>query len=135
MSAAYLWGPYSFSQNEVPHWDPSIPEVADINEIKDQVPDDVVLSAYHSFVPHVGRRERIYMWPTPFKSTYYGPNTIELDGTRLPFADEVEYIMLPASLDADQQAVFDGIADDYELVDENDTARLYKRKDLPDPES
>ena len=83
------------------------------------------MSAYHSIVPHMGHRERIYMWPVPWSAAYWGQ--LDKEGQRLPFADEVQYIVLPTQLLPDDQKIFDTIKDEFEVVKTNPGATLYKR--------
>lgn len=125
VATAYLWGPYSFSRNDYPHWDPSLPVVQQIDQAKEAIPDGAVVSAYHSFVPHVGHRERIYMWPTPFRAAYW--NTFEQEGQRLEFADEIEYLFLPTELTGDTQQVFAQIEDEFEVAKRVGYATVYRR--------
>lgn len=123
----FLWGPTSWGRNGEPgHWLPSNPVVAQLEEIRKAVPDDAVVSAYHSVVPHMDHRERIYMWPVPWSAAYWGQ--LDKEGQRLPFADEVEYLLLPTQLLPDDQKIFDTISDEFEVVKTNPGATLYKRK-------
>ena len=122
----YLWGPTSWGRNGEPgHWLPSNPTVQQIEEIRKQVPGDAVVSAYHSIVPHMDHRERIYMWPVPWSASYWGQ--LDKEGQELPFANEVEYILIPTTLLPEDQKIFDRIKDQFEVVVSNDSATLYKR--------
>ena len=122
----YLWGPTAWGRNGEPgHWLPSNPVVAQLEEIRKEVPDGAVVSAYHSIVPHMGHRERIYMWPVPWSAAYWGQ--LDKEGERLPFADEVQYLVLPTQLLPDDQKIFDTIEDEFEVVKTNPGATLYKR--------
>jgi hypothetical protein len=123
----YLWGPTSWGRNGEPgHWLPSNPIVSQIEEVRKAVPDGAVVSAYHSIVPHMDHRERIYMWPVPWSAAYWGQ--LNKEGQQLPFADEVQYLILPAQLLPDDQKIFDRIKDQFEVVKSNPGATLYKRK-------
>ena len=73
--------------NSVPH----------LEKMHDLIPDDAVLSAFYGYVPHFDHREEIYMFPNPFKGSYWG--TFKQEGQRLPQADRVEYILVPTILD------------------------------------
>jgi uncharacterized membrane protein len=131
---AYLWGKYPFSvHNDWPHWSPKSEAVRHINNVKDEIPDNAVISVYHSFAPHVAHRERVYMWPTPFSAVYW--NTSEQEGQRLPQADDVEYLMLPPNL-SEKPEVFDSIKGNFVEVARGQTdigegAVLYKRINPP----
>ncbi len=123
--SAYLWAPFQFSEHQIGHWSPNYYVVHEIDAIRSQVPSGVVLSSYHAYAPHLAHRERIYMWPTPFRAAYWG--TFKHEGERLPFANDVQYLLLPAHLDDDTQAVLDSIKADFVVVAHNDAAILYKR--------
>ncbi len=130
LTTAYMWGPYSFSRTQIAHWSPSYFVVHEINAIRDQVPPNAVLSSYHAFAPHLSHRTRIYTWPTPFRAAYW--KTFKQEGQRLPFANEIQYVILPTTLDADSESVWDPIRDDFKIVASNQAATLYKRI-RPDP--
>ena len=109
--SAYLWAPFPWSlHHTVPHWSPSYSAVAKINEVKDELPPNAVVSVYYSFAPHVAHRKRIYMWPTPFRAVYW--KTFKQEGQRLPEADDVQYLMLPPNL-SDNPNVFKSIKDQF----------------------
>jgi uncharacterized membrane protein len=123
--SAYVWGPFPFAvHNQVPHWSPSYPPVAAINEVKDKLPPGAAVSAYYSFVPHIDHRTQIYMWPTPFRAVLWG--TYKQEGQRLPQADKVQYLMLPPDLQ-DHPEVLASIKDQFEVVARSSNAVLYKR--------
>jgi hypothetical protein len=82
---------------------------------------------------HLARRHEIYMFPNPFSVQLYGPDD-RLAGQRLPAADRVEYVVLPATLEPDNQAVWDLVAPEFTLVDANDWWRLYRRSTMLDPD-
>ncbi len=130
LSTAYLWGPYSFSRHHIGHWSPNYSVVHEIDAIRRQVPADAVLSSYHAYAPHLAHRARIYTWPTPFRAAYWA--TFKHEGERLPFANEIQYVLLPTQLDVDAQSVWYPIRADFEVVAHNDAATLYKRI-RPDP--
>jgi uncharacterized membrane protein len=124
---AFLWGPYSWSRNKEPgHWLPSNPAVVATNDIIKDLPDDTVVSAYHSIVPHIGHRKRIYMWPVPWRAAYWAQ--LNQEGQTLPFTDEIEYLVLPTQLLPDDQRIFDEFSDEFEVVKQNDSTTLYRRK-------
>jgi hypothetical protein len=131
LTTAYMWGPYSFSRTHIAHWSPSYSVVHEIEAIREQVPPNAVLSSYHAYAPHLSHRARIYTWPTPFRAAYW--QTFKHEGERLPFANEIQYVMLPTQLDADSASVWDPIRPDFEVVATNSAATLYKRV-RPDPQ-
>ncbi|HEX6595326.1 MAG TPA: hypothetical protein VF045_00215, partial [Acidimicrobiales bacterium] len=69
--------------------------------------------------------ERIYMFPNPWKASYWG--TFKQEGKPLPFADDVDWVLLPVSLDPEPRAVYDSIRSQFETVHENDGVRLLRR--------
>ena len=123
---AYLWGPLPFAvHHDIAHWSSSNPAVAAIKEVQDQLPPNAVVSAYYSFVPHIDHRKEIYMWPTPFHAVSWG--TYKQEGQRLPQADRVQYLLLPADL-TDHPDVLGQISSQFEVVAQSSNAVLYKRK-------
>jgi uncharacterized membrane protein len=128
--SAYLWGPYPFSfHSEIPHWSPAYSAVHDIDQVRKQLPAHAVVSTYYTFAPHVDHRRRVYMWPTPFSASYWG--TFKQEGKRLPFADDVQYLLLPANLQ-DHKEVFDSIKSQFVEIARSENefhegAALYKR--------
>ncbi|HVJ99190.1 MAG TPA: DUF2079 domain-containing protein [Acidimicrobiia bacterium] len=122
----YLWGPTSWGRNGEPgHWLPSNPAVAQFEEIRKQVPDDAVVSAFHSFVPHMDHRDRIYLWPVPWRAVYWGQ--VDKEGQKLDFTNDIEYLFIPTTLAPEDQALFDTFKDEFEVVAQNPGATLYKR--------
>ena len=108
---------------------PRTPAVKDLEAIRKQVPPNAVITAYHSIVPHLDHRKRIYMWPVPFHAVYWGQ--LNKEGQTLPFTNDIEYLVLPTTLLAEDQKIFETIKDQFEVVSTNATATLYKRKGTP----
>lgn len=127
--SCYLWGLWPFSLEDYPRWGRDHPSVEQIAQIQDQLPDDAVVSSWHSYIPHVAHRERIYQWPTPFRAAYWG--TFDQEGQELRFSGEIEYLLLPTTLSPDTAEVLERIRDDFAVVDQNDTTTLYRRRGLP----
>ena len=75
------------------------------------------------------RRTEIYMFPTPFSAELYGPDD-SLGGKRLPAADRVEYVVLPATLEPAQDAIWQREQAAFTLVAENDWWRLFRRTSM-----
>jgi uncharacterized membrane protein len=126
--AAFLWGPMSWARQPPPYWPPSHPVAVDARDIIRDVPDGAVVSAFHSLTAHLARREQIYMFPTPFRAVLYGPGT-ELEGQRLPAADEVEFVVLPVDRDVQLELDWREVNSEFELVRANDWWELYRRAD------
>jgi hypothetical protein len=85
-----------------------------------------VVSALYPFVSHIDHRSQVYVWPTPFAAINWGLGTN--NGARLPFADHVQYLMLPVVLaPGNYGAVFTSISKRFELMASLDGIGLYKR--------
>lgn len=126
---AYLWGPTPLGRNEAVIASPSGNSVPHLNTAIGMIPDDAVVSAFYSYVPHVDHRKEIYMFPTPFRAAYWG--TFQQEGQRLPEADRVEYILLPTALDAELKAVFDRVRVDFDVLYEAGNVTLVKKRAAP----
>ena len=126
LTSAYLWGPMPGSRQPFAIADSGFPTVPHVKRALAMVPDGAVVSAQYAYVPHLDHRERIYMFPNPWRATYWGTSTQE--GQRLPEADDVEYVMVPTTLDPEPKAVFDSIRADFETVYEAGGVTLVKRR-------
>jgi uncharacterized membrane protein len=126
--SAHLWGPTPLANHEAPIADPNYPTVAHLHAAMQLIPPDAVVSAFYSYLPHVDHREAIYMFPNPFKASYW--RTFKQEGQRLPEADTVQYVFLPTQLDPEPKAVFDSIRQDFETVYEGGGVTLVHRRGL-----
>lgn len=130
--ASWQWGAMPFSK-ELPYtWAPDHPVAVAARDIVDEIPEDALVSAQYSMTAHLARRHEIYMFPNPFSVQLYGPDD-SLAGQRLPAADRVEYVVLPATLEPENQFVWDTISGDYELYAANDWWRVFRRRGSPEP--
>ncbi|HUJ65744.1 MAG TPA: DUF2079 domain-containing protein, partial [Acidimicrobiales bacterium] len=120
-----LWGLAPFSRYEYPHLNPSGPQVAAVNHVLGRVPPDAVVSAYYPYVAHLDHRVRIYQWPTPFRAAYWG--LYNQEGQRLPFAGQVQYVVIPTLLSGEDQTVFASISSGFALVAEGGGVSVYRR--------
>ena len=120
-----LWGLAPFSRHSYPHLSPTSPQVSAINSVLRLVPSSAVVSAYYPYVAHLDHRTRIYQWPTPFSAQYWG--LYRQEGQRLPFADQVEYLVLPIDLSPADGAVLASIASHYEAVGQQGGVVVYRR--------
>ena len=123
--SCYLWGLAPFSRNTYPHWSPSSPEVSSINRALEALPPHAVVSAYYPYVAHIDHRTRVYMWPTPFSAQYWGIYTQE--GQRLPFANQIQYVVLPTPLTGTDANTFAHIASQYREVRQVGDVVVYKK--------
>ena len=123
---AVVWTPLPFMRTQMPHWSPSHPAVAAAHEAIDKIPKDAPVSAYHTLTAHMARRERVYVFPVPYRRVLYGPNVFA-KGDRLPFAQEVRFVILPRELDG--EAAIDWQAEQYafDVVFGNDYWTVYER--------
>ena len=129
MWTALLWGPWPFSRAPYSHWAPSHPVAVAARDIVKDIPDRAAVSADHSIVPHIAHREQIYHFPTPFYAVLYGLGT-SLEGTRLPEADQVEYVVLNVVREQLTQERWGLAKDEFVLVQANEHWELYQRLDL-----
>jgi uncharacterized membrane protein len=124
---AWAWGAVPFSRDLPYSWPPSHPVAVEAREIIRQIPGDASVSAQYSVSAQLSRRHEIYMFPTPFSAELYGPDD-SWAYRRLPEADTVQYVVLPATLDTPQhQAVWDRESGAFTLIARNDWWRLYER--------
>ncbi|HXW80605.1 MAG TPA: DUF2079 domain-containing protein [Acidimicrobiales bacterium] len=127
----FLWGDLPFSQSATAPPDPNVPAVASVNRLVQEIPPNAVVSAAENFIPNLDHRRQIYMFPTPFSQSYYG--NPKYDGRELPFASQVQYLLLPACISCDgnlgvgAELVFDRFAMQFRVVDETSSVVLYER--------
>ena len=126
LTSAYLWGPTPLSRHPVGIADPGSSTVPYVKRALAMIPDDAVVSAQYAFVPHLDHRERIYMFPNPWRAQYWG--TFTQEGQQLPEADDVEYVMVPSVLDQEPKAVFDRIRGEFDTVYDDGGVTLVRRR-------
>lgn len=125
--AAFVWSPLPFARREVPAWMPSHPVAAAAREIIEVIPPDASVTAQHSVTAHLARRQEIYMFPNPFKSTLYGSDVFH-EGDRLPAAETVEYVVLHRTLTPEDEAVWAPERGDFVEVVSNEFWTVYRRR-------
>jgi uncharacterized membrane protein len=124
--ACFLWGLAPFSRNPVyPHSAPGSPAVLAVNQALKAVPPNAVVAADYPFIAHLDHRVRAYQWPTPFRATYWG--LYKQEGQRLPFAGQVQYLVVQTDMSADDAATFASIADQFTLVAQGGGVSVYRR--------
>jgi uncharacterized membrane protein len=123
---AWAWGAVPFSRDLPYTWAPDHPVAVAAREIIRDIPEDAVVSAQYSMTAQLAHRHEIYMFPNPFSSSLYGADD-SLAGRRLPAADRVEYVVLPATLDVENQIVWNAVSAEFRLVDSNDWWRVFRR--------
>jgi uncharacterized membrane protein len=121
-----LWGLAPFSVQRVSYWDPAGTYVKSVNAVEAALPANAVVSAWYPYVVHIDHRTGIYLWPTPFSAEYWGAT--KQSGERLPAADHVQFVMLPARLGpTDAPTVLAHIKSQYRVVKEVGGVVLYQR--------
>lgn len=127
-----LWGDAPFSDNPYVPPDPSAPSVVATSHLIAKLPPGAVVSAAQNFIPNIDHRRQVYLFPTPFSQIYYGD--YRNDGMELPFASQVQYLLLPScipcdgGLGANAQAVFGRISSQFSVVASSGSVVLYERK-------
>jgi uncharacterized membrane protein len=122
-----LWGYAPWSSNTVtPTWAPNSAAVHAFASLNRKIPPDAIVSAWYLFVPHLDHRTQIYLWPTPFDTQNYG--LFNNNGTVLPIASKVQYLVLPIPVNADDDVnVFAPMAKQFTLIAHDDGIGLFKR--------
>lgn len=122
----YWLSPLPLARSTVGEWSASNPAVVAAQQLFEVIPDDAVVSAYHPLTAQLARRERIYLFPNPFQRSLYGPDVFAR-GDRLPFAEDVEYVMLPAVLDDAALEIWSKEVARYRVVKSNAWWVVYAR--------
>lgn len=126
LMCCFIWTPLPLMRTEMPRWSPSHPAVAAAHEAINKVPADAVVSAYHTLTAHMARRERIYVFPVPYRRVLYGPNVFA-KGDRLEFANEVQYVILPRELEGEVAIDWQNEQYFFDVVFGNDYWTVYER--------
>lgn len=124
--ATIVWGPWWFSLRPVYRWNSDHPVAVAAREIMSEVPSDESISVFHSLAPHLTTREQIWQFPNPFRVVLYGTD-IAMEGSRLPEAETVRWVLLPKTLDEQLAADWAREEDAFVLVSENEWFRLFER--------
>jgi hypothetical protein len=122
----YWLSPLPLARSTVGNWSASNPAVVAAQQLFEVIPDDAVVSAYHPLTAQLARRERIYLFPNPFQRSLYGPDVFAR-GDRLPFVEDVEYVMLPAVLDDAALEIWSKEAARFRVVKSNAWWVVYTR--------
>ena len=125
--SALLLAPLPFARNQIQKFPPASPSVAAAHGLFAQIPTDAVISVFHPLSAQLARRERVYVFPNPFRRALYGPDVFA-SGDRLDFADEIEYVMLPIVLSDESEQVWRAEIHDYLIVASNDWWILYRHR-------
>jgi uncharacterized membrane protein len=130
--ASVLWSPHnlSLSARETPSREN--PAVVAAHDILASVPERASASFYDPLVPHAAHRTGLYFFPNPFRAHLYGVDG-SLEGTRLPAADTVEYVVLPRFLLPDMQQLWDIEKGAFVVVADNEYWQVWRRAALVTP--
>ena len=127
-----LWGDAPFSDNKIMPANPNDPGVVALNQlVAAELPPNAALSTAENLAPNLDHRDQVYLFPTPFAQSYYG--NPKYDGTELPFASQVQYLLLPSCIPCDgnmgqpDQDVLNRIAGQFHIIGRTPDYVLYKR--------
>jgi uncharacterized membrane protein len=128
--ACLLWGATPFSDDHVATPNTNTPALASTRQLMDRIPPNAVISVVQNLVPALDHRTGIYMWPNPFHQVYYG--NPKYDGTKWPFAAQVQYLLLPSCISCDEGtspwlSVFKQIRPEFGVVARTSSYVLYER--------
>jgi len=123
---AYLWGPTPLGRHEAYIANPGGAMVTSFHQAARMLPADAVVSTSYAWLPQIDHREQVYMFPNPWKASYWG--TFKQEGQRLPQSDQVQYLLLPSQLDPEPKAVFDAIKEGFDVLYDQEGVVLLRRK-------
>ena len=111
------------------YWPPDHPIAVAAREIMAEVPGDASIATFHALAPHLAHREQIFQFPNPFRVVLYGVG-LEMEAARscLPAANDLQYVLLQAQLADEQQADWDRVSADFDVVASNEFWVLYHRE-------
>ena len=123
---AYLWSPTPIGRVHPFIANPDTAQVASFYQAVRLLPPDAIVSAYYGYVPSIAHREEIYMFPNPWRASYWG--TFKQEGQRLPRADRVQYILVPNTISAEDMATLDSLRGEFTVVFDQDGVELFERR-------
>lgn len=126
---AFLWAPLPGARTQVTYGGSDNPAVVAAFVALSKVPKDAVVSAYHPLTAHMARRERIYAFPVPFKRALYGQDAFAV-GDILPFTNDIEFVVLPVSMDDAMQKTWREVSAQFAISFANEWWIVYQRKEL-----
>jgi uncharacterized membrane protein len=127
LSCAYLWAPLPGARTQVAYNGSSNPAVIAARVAMSKIPDDAVVSAYHPLTAHLARRKRIYVFPVPFKRALYGMDAFAT-GDVLPFTNDIEFVILPVSMDEGMQKTWREVSAQFAISFANEWWIVYQRQ-------
>jgi len=105
-----------------PSWPPA--DRAVMREALAMIPEDTVVSAFDSFVPHLTHRTTVYEFPNPWQPLNWGA-----PGVTLPDTADVEWVLVRTDIYPEQQQQIDALrhSDAFEVVFEEHPVLLLHR--------
>ncbi len=128
----YLWGPSPLSARPSPWSSDRAPWVAEGRALLGQVPPNVPIAVFYGYVPHIAHRVEVYQFPVPWRDSYYrlpGDETAQIR----PLRDHIEWVItrdVESSPDPTVRDAYNEMIKDFELVDQQGTGRLFRRRGL-----
>ena len=128
----YVWGPSPLSARPSPWSTDRAPWVAEGRALLRQVPPNVPISVFYGYVPHIAHRAEVYQFPVPWRDSYYrlpGDETAQIR----PLRDRIEWVItrdVESSPDATVRDAYNDMIKDFELVDQQGTGRLFRRRGM-----
>ena len=124
--SAFFWAPLPGARTSIEYNGSKTEFVVAAFEALDKVPDSAVVSAFHPLTAQIARRERIYAFPVPYERALYGVDAFAV-GDVLPFVDEIEFVVLPKSLDDKSAVIWAKFVDRYQITYANSWWVVYQR--------
>lgn len=124
--SAFFWAPLPGARTSIEYNGSKTEFVVAAFEALDKVPDSAVVSAFHPLTAQMARRERIYAFPVPYERALYGVDAFAV-GDVLPFVDEIEFVVLPKSLDDKSAVIWAKFVDRYQITYANSWWVVYQR--------
>lgn len=127
VASAVMWTTLPFARHDIAHWSSDFPVAVAARDIMTEVPEQAVVSVFHSLAPHMAHRTEIYQFPNPFRVVLYGTD-LSLEGSRNSAADRVEYVVLPLTLDEQGSKDLAAIGEEFEPWKKNEYWGIWKRR-------
>ncbi|MBS3056603.1 MAG: DUF2079 domain-containing protein [Candidatus Aenigmarchaeota archaeon] len=122
----YIFGPGEVSLRETDKMFNNVAElgkepenVIALKQMISSIPQNASVSASYNIMAFLTHRERIYMYPVPFKSHMYGAS-----GNELPEDRFVDYIIISRSVVPEKDMIF---MENYTMTSRHDDIEMYKK--------
>ena len=124
--SAYVWSPLPGARTRISYNGANHPMVVAAREALSKIPTDAVVSAYHPLTAQLARRQRIYVFPVPFRRALYGVDVFA-NGDVLPFANEITFVVLPTSMDEEMTKTWSEVSNQFTVSYANSWWVVYQR--------